>query len=98
VLQEILQGLDDTREAIETRRTIGYVTVLGDPVPLDAFEEAAEIYRAGRRKGYTIRSSADCLIAVIAMRAGIAVWHRDRDYDSIARFTALRPVRRGPSI
>lgn len=49
VMQEILQGLGDTREALETRRMIGYVTVLGDPIPLDAFEEAAEIYRGGSR-------------------------------------------------
>jgi predicted nucleic acid-binding protein len=93
VLQEILQGMDDSEEAMEFRRGLGNIAVLGDPLPLDAFAAAAEIYRIGRSKGYTIRSSTDCLIAAIATRAGVAVWHRDRDYDNIARFTALKAMR-----
>jgi hypothetical protein len=93
VLQEILQGLDDSAAAMEFRLGLGHLAVVGDPVALDAFAEAAEIYRIGRSKGYTIRSSADCLIAAIANRANVGVWHRDRDYDNIARFTALRAVR-----
>jgi predicted nucleic acid-binding protein len=37
----------------------------------------------------TIRSSADCLIAAIAIANSIPVWHRDRDFSAIAKFTAL---------
>ncbi len=44
---------------------------------------------------HTIRSSTDCLIAAIAIRNGVPVWHRDRDYDVIAKFTALRATRMG---
>jgi predicted nucleic acid-binding protein len=40
---------------------------LSDPVPEAVFLQAAEIYRQGRQKGYTIRSSTDCLIAAIAI-------------------------------
>jgi predicted nucleic acid-binding protein len=61
---------------------------------VEAFLEAAEIYRSGRRRGYTIRSTVDCLIAAIAIRNGVTVWHKDRDYDSIARYTALRAITR----
>lgn len=93
IVQELLQGLDDSAAAIEFRRGLANITLLGDPVALDVFAEAAEIYRTGRRKGFTIRSSTDCLIAAMALRSGVAVWHRDRDYDNIARFTALRAVR-----
>ncbi len=92
VMQEILQGLDDSPAANEFRRGLDKIAVVGDPVGLDAFADAAEVYRIARRMGYTIRSSTDCLIAVIAIRAGIGIWHRDRDYDHIARFTALRAV------
>lgn len=94
VIQELLQGLDESPAALEFRRGLGSIAVVGDPMPLEVFTEVAEIYRAGRRKGYTIRSSTDCLIAAVALRAGIGVWHRDRDYDNIARFTALKAVRR----
>ena len=66
---------------------------LSNPTPLSAFLEAAEIYRFGRRKGYTVRSSTDCLIAAIAIRHDVAVWHRDRDFSTIARFTKLRAFR-----
>jgi predicted nucleic acid-binding protein len=52
--------------------------------------QAAEIYREGRRKGHTIRSTTDCLIAAIAIENGVPMWHRDRDYDAIAKYTPLR--------
>jgi len=52
---------------------------LEDPVPAEAFVEAAEIYRSGRRRGYAIRSTVDCLIAAIAIRHGVPFWHKDRD-------------------
>ena len=63
---------------------------LTDPIPTAVFLHAAEIYRQGRGKGYTIRSSADCLIAAIAIQNDVPIWHRDRDYTAIAKFTSLR--------
>jgi predicted nucleic acid-binding protein len=57
---------------------------------LETFLAAAAIYRDGRRRGYTIRSTVDCLIAAVAVENGASVWHRDRDFDAIARFTNLR--------
>lgn len=64
--------------------------MLNDPVPGPLFLSAAEICRLGRAKGYTIRSSTDCLIAAIAIENRTPIWHRDRDYEAIARYTALR--------
>jgi predicted nucleic acid-binding protein len=43
-----------------------------------------------------IRSSADCLIAAIAIANGIPVWHRDRDFATIARFTLLEQAQSLP--
>jgi predicted nucleic acid-binding protein len=65
---------------------------LSDPIPLALYLEAAEIYRQGRRKGLTIRSSVDCLIAAIAIRNAVPVWHRDRAFEALARFTSLETV------
>jgi hypothetical protein len=67
---------------------------LCDPVRLDTFLEASEIYRHGRRNGYTIRSSADCLIAAIAIENSVPVWHRDRDFRLIAKYTRLEVLER----
>jgi predicted nucleic acid-binding protein len=47
-------------------------------------------FRFGRKKGYTIRSSVDCLIAAIAIRENISIWHHDRDFDVLAKFTKLQ--------
>ncbi len=45
-----------------------------------------------RARGLTIRSSVDCLIAAIALAHPLPVWHQDRDFDAIARFTPLRVI------
>jgi predicted nucleic acid-binding protein len=93
VVQEVFGGLRDHPWAIAFRETFLALPVLSDPLPLDTFLAAAEIYRQGRRKGYTIRSSTDCLIAAIAIDHKIPVWHKDRDFETIARFTGLQTKR-----
>ncbi|HET8582858.1 MAG TPA: PIN domain-containing protein [Jatrophihabitans sp.] len=55
-------------------------------------EEAASIYRGCRAHGETVRSLTDCLIAAIAIRNDVAVLHRDKDYDTIARYFPLQVV------
>ena len=92
VIQEIVQGLPDNAISQEFREAFLTMSRLDDPLPAQAFLEASEIYRAGRRKGYTIRSTVDCLIAAIAIRNAVAVWHKDRDFTAIARFTPLQVV------
>ena len=63
-----------------------------DPLPLSVFLKAAEIYSLGRRKGIRIRSSIDCIISAIAIENQLSVWHKDRDFDLIAKFTSLKTV------
>lgn len=92
LLQEVLQGLPDDPVSHKFQEAFLALPRLDDPLPATVFLEAAEIYRSGRRRGYAIRSSADCLIAAIAIRNGVTVWHNDRDYDVIARYTPLRVV------
>jgi predicted nucleic acid-binding protein len=97
VLQEVFQGLDDSPERDRFRESLMAIPCLGDPLSLDVFLEAAEIYRQGRRKGYTIRSSTDCMIAAVAIQHDVAVWHWDRDFEYISRFTTLKTMR-APSV
>jgi predicted nucleic acid-binding protein len=54
------------------------------------FEEAAQIYRACRSAGHTLRNQLDCLIAVPVIRQGASLLHRDRDFDTIARYSPLK--------
>jgi len=89
VVQELLQGLKPGPASDAFRQLLLAVPVLSDPVPLSLYLAAADIYRLGRRKGVTIRSSIDCLIAAIAIENRVPVWHRDRDFGAIATYTAL---------
>ncbi len=94
VVQEVLQGFSDRASySIFEDRLLAF-PCLSEPVPLDLYVKAAAIYREGLRKGYTIRSAVDCLVAAIAIEHNVPVWHRDRDYTAIARYTPLRAVAR----
>lgn len=93
VMQEVLQGFDEDPASRRYADLFMKVPRLSDPLPSELFVSAADIYRQGRRRGLTIRSTMDCLIAAIALDNGVTLWHRDRDFDNIAKFTNLK-VRR----
>jgi predicted nucleic acid-binding protein len=90
VLQEVLQGIKD--DAVYERIKISMLnfTMLGIPMSLNYYFEASNIYRSGRRRGISIRSATDCLIAAIAIREKSQIWHQDRDFEKIAKFTELK--------
>ena len=90
IIQEVLQGLRTGRDTVAFQESLLALPCLSDPLSIALFLQAAEIYREGRRKGHTIRSTTDCLIAAIAIHNGVPVWHRDRDFDAIAKYTPLR--------
>ena len=67
--------------------------ILESPMGEDVFTEAAQLYRAARRAGLTIRSGVDCLIAACAIRHDIVVLHSDRDFTALAKVSALKTSR-----
>jgi predicted nucleic acid-binding protein len=93
IIQEVFQGLRPGPASEAFREIFLALPRLSDPLPLELFLEAADFYREGRRRGNTIRSSTDCLIAAIAIKHQLPVWHRDRDFDAIAKFTRLSVFR-----
>lgn len=82
VVAEVFQGLrkDATRAAIE--RSFRDMEFL-EPGGFDVYLRAAEVHRKLRARGITIRSTIDCLVAVIAEQAGCALLARDRDLDAL---------------
>ena len=92
VVQEVLQGLKPGAASEEFRESFLAIPMLSSPVSLDLYLAAADIFRQARKRGITIRSGVDCLIAAIAIHNGVPVWHRDRDFAAIARYTALETV------
>lgn len=89
VVQEFLQGIGNERAFRIARDSMLALPMLEDPMSQEVFLEAAQIFRSGRKLGVTIRSANDCLIAACAIRAAVPLLHCDRDFDHIARFTAL---------
>ena len=90
VIQEVMQGFADSNLAPIFQKRLLAFPCLSNPIPVELFLNAAALYREGLRKGYTIRSGVDCLIAAIAIENDVPVWHRDRDFTTIAKYSRLK--------
>ena len=91
VLTEILQGVPSDSGFARLRKDLSSFRIL-HPASEDAYVQAARLYRTGRKRGVTIRSLVDCLIAAVAMEQDATVLHKDRDYDRISEYAPLKTV------
>ncbi len=78
VIAEVFQGLRREKGRAQLGELFREMTFL-DPSGIDLYFRAAELYRRLRERGWTIRSTIDCLIAVLAEETGSAILVRDRD-------------------
>ena len=92
IYAEILQGIRDDDTFERTRAGLRAHPILR-PRGLDTFERAAMLYRLARRRGLTIRRNVDCLIAATCVEYGAAIYHNDRDFDSLAMVSGLSVYR-----
>ncbi len=88
VRMELLAGTRSQAERERISRLAGTCALHRVNAALD-FDSAAGIWRACRAAGRPVRSLVDCLIAAVAIRAGLPVLDADRDYDAIAASTPL---------
>jgi predicted nucleic acid-binding protein len=88
---EILSGAVDDATHAKLEQLVNGLPSLKVDDAVD-FRSAAAIYRAARRRGQTIRSINDCLIAALSIRHGTSIIHRDADFDVIAAITSLEAV------
>jgi predicted nucleic acid-binding protein len=93
IVQELLQGARTRERYSVVWETIFASRMLDDPMPLETFEEAAQIFRNCRDDGYVIASPYDCLIASCAIRNGVPLLQRDRDFEKIAQMAPLELLR-----
>ncbi|SDB55145.1 hypothetical protein SAMN05660653_02744 [Desulfonatronum thiosulfatophilum] len=90
VCQELLQG-SKNRQEFELLKNYLQTQRFFHPLhPIGSYIEAANIYFACRRKGLTLRSTVDCLIAQIALENDLLLLHNDRDFEFISQVTDLR--------
>jgi predicted nucleic acid-binding protein len=88
VLTEVLQGIRDDAEHRTTKAQLALLTLL--PMDVRVFQLAADVYRALRKRGVTIRRTNDCLSAAVALAFDVPLLHADVDFERIARVFPLR--------
>jgi len=93
ILTEVLQGI---RSDVHYRKAKNYFrSLLFLPMGYTTFVRAAEIYRALRRKGVTVRRPVDCMIAATAIEHDVLLLHNDRDFDPIEKYGGLKVLHVG---
>ena len=90
VVQEVLQGFRDESAFRAAKAAMLAMPMDEAPMGEALMLDAVALYRSARRRGLTIRSSVDCLIAACALRHDLEVLHRDRDFPALARVSNLR--------
>ena len=89
---EVLQGIRDVSVHARVREILqAFPVLLLDG--LRSADRAVALYRACRRRGLTIRSTVDCLIAAVCLDAGAELFHHDRDFDVLAKVADLKLYR-----
>jgi predicted nucleic acid-binding protein len=90
VVQEVLQGFRDEGAYRKARDAMLAFPIVESPLAEGVILDAVKLYRDARRAGYTVRSSVDCVIGACALRHDLEVLHYDRDFEALARVSALR--------
>jgi len=89
IMQEVLQGLVNDISFNTIKENLQGLEYL----EYDAYKfavEAGQLYRFLRRKGATVRKANDCLIAALCIDNDIPLFHKDKDFDNIAKYTSLK--------
>ena len=92
ILTEILQGIKEDR-MFQTTRDYLLEFPIYEPKNVGTYINAAWIYGECRKKGKTIRSTVDCIIAAICLENDLSILHKDRDYDIIHECAGLKVLR-----
>ena len=91
VWTEILLGIRNDEEAARIAGLLDAFEYVPEPNRSD-YVAAAGIYRGCRSRGYTVRSTIDCVLAQLCIRDQRAILCKDRDFQAISRCFPLRPV------
>ena len=82
IVAEVFHGLKQDKGRKQLEGLFRKLVFL-EPRGVDPYLRAAAVYRTLRSQGHTVRSTIDCLIAVLADEGGCYVLARDRDLTAI---------------
>ena len=92
VISEVFQGLHKPKDRAQATRLFLELGFL-EAASIDLYFRSADLFRNLRQRGRTIRSTIDCLIAVLAEENRCALLARDRDLDQIVESGLLSLAR-----
>ena len=84
IYQEILQGAASLKDFEKLEQYLKTQKFYSFQDGKDSAAKAAKLYFNCRRKGITIRSTIDCMIAQIAIENKLLLVHNDKDFTKIA--------------
>ncbi|MCP4221369.1 MAG: PIN domain nuclease [bacterium] len=90
IYQELLQGCRSGRDFKLLKKYLDGQTFFDLKNGRKSYAEAAELYFKLRKKGITIRSTIDCLIAQTAIENDLYLLHKDADFTRIADHYPLK--------
>ena len=80
IYQELLQGSRNEKEFFVLKQYLSDLPLASLKLGIQSFENAARLNYRCRKKGVTIRSTIDLLIAETAIENSIPLLHDDNDY------------------
>lgn len=92
IVQEILTGIKDKKDRTKVRKELDHFIPINPT--LETHIQAAEIFDACRKKGFTIRSVIDCLIAALAIEYDLTLLEKDKDYSYMSKVVPLKTFRK----
>jgi len=90
IYQEVLQGVATEKDFIKVKSYLDTQRFYELKDNRESYALAAKIYFRCRKKGITINSTIDCLIAQTAIENNLYLLHSDSDFDNIAKVINLK--------
>jgi predicted nucleic acid-binding protein len=85
IYQELLQGAASEKDFESMKEYLNTQIFYNHQKGIESYENAARMYFKCRRKGITINSSIDFLIAEIAIENNLMILHNDSDFTAMAK-------------
>jgi len=85
IYQEVLQGVKTEKDFAKTKKYLDTQRFYSLKDEKESYASAAKIYFLCRKKGLTIGSTIDCLIAQTSIENNLYLLHNDSDFDNIVK-------------
>ncbi len=90
IYQELLQGAKNKKEYELLDEYLRCQRFFHPVDPVTSYEKAAMIYFLCRKKGITVRSTIDCLIAQVAIEQNLLLLQNDKDFVNMSPIINLK--------